>query len=204
VVGEVTRGVTARDEYERVARDIRYGFYGEVRGLFMYVHVCIYICTYRSVFIYICLCEQSLLVPLTSTFPPPLLPPSSKIKTTHTQNPSLLPPPPPPKKKTTKTPNPKQATAEFGCPAILLGHHQGDVEENVLSNAMRGVGPLHLSGMGEVRERGGKERGSVSLLHYTHTFTHPHMHPHIHTHAYTHTTDQRGERREHPPTPPLP
>jgi tRNA(Ile)-lysidine synthase TilS/MesJ len=26
-VDEVTRGVTARDEYEKVSRDIRYGFY---------------------------------------------------------------------------------------------------------------------------------------------------------------------------------
>lgn len=29
VVGEVTRGVTARKEYEAVARDIRYSFYRE-------------------------------------------------------------------------------------------------------------------------------------------------------------------------------
>lgn len=30
VVSEVTRGVTARDEYERVSRDIRFAFYEEV------------------------------------------------------------------------------------------------------------------------------------------------------------------------------
>ena len=38
VVGEVTRGVTARDEYEKVARDIRFGFYKEVGG---WVWVCL-------------------------------------------------------------------------------------------------------------------------------------------------------------------
>lgn len=27
VIGEVTRGVTSRDEYEKVSREIRYGFY---------------------------------------------------------------------------------------------------------------------------------------------------------------------------------
>lgn len=30
VVGEVTRGVTARDEYEKVSREIRFAFYQEV------------------------------------------------------------------------------------------------------------------------------------------------------------------------------
>lgn len=32
VVGEVTRGVTARDEYEKVSREIRFAFYQEVRS----------------------------------------------------------------------------------------------------------------------------------------------------------------------------
>jgi len=31
----------------------------------------------------------------------------------------------------------------------MLGHHRGDVEENVLSNALKGCGVLSLSGMGE-------------------------------------------------------
>ena len=30
---------------------------------------------------------------------------------------------------------------------VLLGHHKGDVRENVLSNSMKGSGPLELSGM---------------------------------------------------------
>eukprot|EP01034_Spumella_vulgaris_P030676 gene30676-37927_t len=32
VINEVTRGITSRDEYEKVARDIRYQFYQEVVG----------------------------------------------------------------------------------------------------------------------------------------------------------------------------
>jgi hypothetical protein len=37
------------------------------------------------------------------------------------------------------------------CTGVLLAHHLGDVEENVLSNAMRGAPPDALSGMREVR-----------------------------------------------------
>ena len=59
VVDEVTRGVTARDEYEKVARDIRYQFYK------------------------VCMAEVA---------------------------------------------------AESG---VIFGHHQGDVQENVISNVMR-------------------------------------------------------------------
>jgi tRNA(Ile)-lysidine synthase TilS/MesJ len=40
-----------------------------------------------------------------------------------------------------------QVLGEFGCPAVMLGHHRGDVQENVVSNVMRGCGPLLLSGM---------------------------------------------------------
>ena len=35
------------------------------------------------------------------------------------------------------------------CPAVLFGHHQGDVQENVVSNAMRGASLLDLSGMAD-------------------------------------------------------
>eukprot|EP01035_Chromulina_nebulosa_P017251 gene17251-22780_t len=68
VINEVTRGITDRAVYERVSRDIRYGFYQEV----------------------------------------------------------LL---------------------ETGCDAVMFGHHIGDVQENVISNVMRGCSPLELSGM---------------------------------------------------------
>ena len=30
---------------------------------------------------------------------------------------------------------------------VIFGHHEGDVQENVISNVMRGVSPLLLSGM---------------------------------------------------------
>ncbi|KAG5177931.1 hypothetical protein JKP88DRAFT_350529 [Tribonema minus] len=35
------------------------------------------------------------------------------------------------------------------CPAILFGHHRGDVQENVVSNVMRGCSLLKVAGMGE-------------------------------------------------------
>jgi len=76
VIDEVTRGVTARDEYEKVARDARYNFYKCVQDEFQ---------------------------------------------------------------------------AQDGSKApVLLGHHKGDLRENVLSNSMKGCGPLDLSGMSDV------------------------------------------------------
>lgn len=36
------------------------------------------------------------------------------------------------------------------CSAVMFGHHQGDVQENVISNIMRGCSPLFLAGMNEV------------------------------------------------------
>ena len=38
---------------------------------------------------------------------------------------------------------------------VMLGHHQGDVRENVLSNAHKGCGPLDLSGMTSVSTNDG-------------------------------------------------
>ncbi|CAM9733981.1 unnamed protein product [Chrysoparadoxa australica] len=70
-ISEVRRGQTDRDEYERIAREIRYGTYRGVMD------------TYR-------------------------------------------------------------------CAGIMVGHHKGDVQENVLSNAMKGCSPLGLSGMTSV------------------------------------------------------
>lgn len=68
IINEVTRGITDRDEYERVAREIRYSTY-------------------------------------------------QQVLTTH------------------------------GGQGVIFGHHLGDVQENVISNVMRGSNPLHLSGM---------------------------------------------------------
>lgn len=70
LVNEVTRGITDRNEYERISRDIRYGFYKEV-------------------------------------------------------------------------------LKEFNCDGIMFGHHLGDIQENVISNVMRGCNPLQMSGMTE-------------------------------------------------------
>jgi tRNA(Ile)-lysidine synthetase-like protein len=44
----------------------------------------------------------------------------------------------------------KHVMAETGCRGVIFGHHQGDVQENVLSNIMRGCSPLALSGMESV------------------------------------------------------
>ncbi len=57
MVGEVTRGVTARDEYERVARDIRYAFYREASAVvgvveyeYEHIYICMYVCVCAWVF----------------------------------------------------------------------------------------------------------------------------------------------------------
>lgn len=78
-IDEVTRGITARDDYERIAREIRYSFYRDAV---------------------------------------------------------------------------KEALADVGPTnlssknvGVVLGHHRGDLRENVLSNAHKGCGPLDLSGM---------------------------------------------------------
>ena len=75
-INEVTRGITARDDYERIAREARYDSYRET------VRLC-------------------------------------------------------------KDVN-GDSTIEVG---VMLGHHRGDLRENVLSNSHKGNGPLDLSGM---------------------------------------------------------
>lgn len=37
--------------------------------------------------------------------------------------------------------------ASSGAAAVFFGHHRGDVQENVVSNVMKGGGLLALSGM---------------------------------------------------------
>jgi hypothetical protein len=74
-IEEVTRGLTARDEYERIAREARYACYRET----------------------VQLCKD----------------------------------------------NYGDQTVEVG---VMLGHHRGDLRENVLSNSHKGCGPLDLSG----------------------------------------------------------
>mmetsp|Transcript_15077 Transcript_15077/g.28365 ORF Transcript_15077/g.28365 Transcript_15077/m.28365 type:complete len:590 (-) Transcript_15077:100-1869(-) len=80
-IDEVTRGVTKRDEYEKISRNVRYDLYRQT------VEECIKIC--------------------------------NKC-------------------------NPMKQIKEVG---VMLGHHRGDVVENVISNSNKGCGPLDLSGM---------------------------------------------------------
>jgi tRNA(Ile)-lysidine synthetase-like protein len=76
-IDEVTRGVTKRDEYELVSRNVRYDLYRQT------VSECMEIC--------------------------------------NVGDPSQI--------------------------GVMLGHHKGDVIENVISNSNKGSGPLDLSGM---------------------------------------------------------
>lgn len=75
-IDEVTRGETKRDEYEKVARDIRYS-------------------TYRDIL------------------------------------------------------------KKHGIPGICFGHHRGDVQENIISNMMKGSSLLNLNGMSETSAANG-------------------------------------------------
>lgn len=110
-IDEVTRGVTARDDYERLARDIRYTFYRD---------------TIQN-------CQSD-------------------------DNPEPI---------------------DVG---VVLGHHRGDLRENVLSNAHKGCGPLDLSGMTATSRNDGVtlfrpllplEKDAV--LDYAHTFGIPYF-----------------------------
>eukprot|EP00978_Attheya_sp_CCMP212_P000088 scaffold168_cov53-Attheya_sp.AAC.5 len=83
-IDQVTRGITARDEYERISRDIRYDFYRT---------------TVKE-----CIAGQM------------------------------------------------NKDVEVG---VMLGHHRGDLRENVLSNAHKGCGPLDLSGMTSMSQNDG-------------------------------------------------
>ena len=82
VIDEVTRGVTARDDYERITREARYNLYRQTVEEF--------------------------------------------------RNGDL--------------------DMEIG---VMLGHHRGDLRENVLSNSHKGCGPLDLSGMTAVSKNDG-------------------------------------------------
>lgn len=81
-IDEVTRGVTARDDYERIAREIRFDLYRQC-------------------------CREA----------------SAGTKTSGI--------------------------------GVMLGHHRGDLRENVISNAHKGCGPLDLSGMTSVSTNDG-------------------------------------------------
>lgn len=101
-IGEVTRGVTARDDYERIAREIRFDLYRQ------------------------CCAEAS------------------------------------------------NGTKEDGI-GVMLGHHRGDLRENVISNAHKGCGPLDLSGMTSVSRNDGVSLFRPLLsLEKTHIYDYSH------------------------------
>ena len=107
-IDEVTRGITARDVYERMARDIRYQFYRDIIQLY-----------HRS----------STDVHSNDA--------TDSISPFHSG-------------KRTRRPNTAKDTI-----GVLLGHHRGDLRENVLSNAHKGCGPLDLSGMTAISHNDG-------------------------------------------------
>ena len=43
----------------------------------------------------------------------------------------------------------KEAMSQFGANAVLFGHHIGDLQENVISNVMKGANVLDIGGMAE-------------------------------------------------------
>jgi hypothetical protein len=65
---------------------------------------------------------------------------------------------------------------------VLLGHHRGDLRENVISNAHKGCGPLDLSGMTAVSRNDGVTiyrpllpLEKTSVFDYAHTFGVPYF-----------------------------
>ena len=108
-IDEVKRGVTSRDDYERIAREIRFSLYRQ------------------------CSAEAS------------------------------------------------NGMKEGGV-GIMLGHHRGDLRENVISNAHKGCGPLDLSGMTSISKNDGVTlfRPLLSLeksfiYDYSHTYGVPYF-----------------------------
>jgi tRNA(Ile)-lysidine synthetase-like protein len=91
VVNEVTRGITDRDAYEKIARNIRYGTYQE------------------------CIEDAR-----NGRYLP------QDFLEAHAGE-----------------------SVEIRVSGMMFGHHLGDVQENIISNVMRGSSPLYLSGMTE-------------------------------------------------------
>jgi tRNA(Ile)-lysidine synthase TilS/MesJ len=65
---------------------------------------------------------------------------------------------------------------------VVLGHHRGDLRENVLSNALRGCGPLDLSGMTGVSRNDGVtlyrpllSLEKTTIFDYAHRFGVPYL-----------------------------
>jgi len=124
-IDEVTRGVTARDEYEKISRNVRYDLYRNT----------------------VSHCLDTIL---------------------HYDNVS-----------STTDGSRKKSVPQIG---IMLGHHRGDLRENVLSNAHKGCGPLDLSGMTALSQNDGVTiyrpllpLEKTDIFHYAHTFGVPYF-----------------------------
>ncbi|XP_063902475.1 uncharacterized protein LOC135122194 isoform X2 [Zophobas morio] len=68
------------------------------------------------------------------------------------------------------------------CPGIMVGHHAGDLQENVISNLMRGCSLLDLGGMASTSVVNGVtilrpmlERSKAEILDFAHTFGVPYF-----------------------------
>ncbi|CAN0016024.1 unnamed protein product, partial [Phaeothamnion confervicola] len=76
----------------------------------------------------------------------------------------------------------KQVLAAHGAPAVFFGHHEGDVQENVISNVMRGSALLGLSGMEETGVISGVAvwrpllpHGKTDIFEFAHRFGVPYF-----------------------------
>ena len=43
----------------------------------------------------------------------------------------------------------KECAKTHGFPAVFVGHHEGDVQENIIANIFRGANVLGMNGMNE-------------------------------------------------------
>jgi len=76
----------------------------------------------------------------------------------------------------------QQVLAETKCKGVIFGHHLGDVQENVISNVMRGCSPLQLSGMEQIGMTNGVavwrpllEHSKEEIYDFAHTYGVPYF-----------------------------
>ena len=71
----------------------------------------------------------------------------------------------------------KRAMADGGARAVLFGHHRGDVQENVVSNVMKGAAILDVAGISEASASNG-------VMVWRPMLTHPKDHIYEYAHAF--------------------
>ncbi len=92
----------------------------------------------------------------------------------------------------------KEVLAQYSCKGVIFGHHQGDVQENVLSNIMRGSSCLSLSGMEMIGSTNGVHVWRPLLIHskeQIYDFAHMYGVPYFRDTTPTWST--RGKLRNH-------